>query len=377
LFFASLGDLKPKIVMPVTAAARYASGRLFSMRNGTLMTQPFDPSAGKVTGEAAPLVEGVLWDVGVWRGVFDVSENGLLVYEQGSASAARSLGWFDQNGKMLSSIDVPTGYQTMALSPDGRFLAVQGNPATDLWNYDLARGIHTRLTFDSATHAYPAWSPDDKWIAYVSIQGSGAGDKICRKRADGSGAEEVLWESPKNKVLSSWSPDGKYLFFIQSNDGNAGSGIWALPVEGDRKPFSVVETPSQTTDGAVSPDGKWFSYSSAESGRSEVYVIGFPKPAGKWQVSLDGGSNALWSKDGRTIFFLSVTNRLMSTEVNGKGSEFSVGKARSYFILPASVATQPWFGTSPDGKRFVSPAATTENQPPMTLVTNWTAELKR
>ena len=259
------------------------------------------------------------------------------------------------------------------LQRDGRYLAVQGNPGSDLWRYDLTRGVHTRLTFDPGMHSFPIWSPDNKWVAYVSVKNIGS--DIFRKLADGSGAEEPLIVSSKNKVLSDWSVDGKYLLFLQPNDDNRGNGIWAMPLDGDRKPFPLVQTPFNNGNPAFSPDGKRVAYSSDESGRIEIYVVSFPKPAGKWQVSLEGGTNPQWNRKGTEIFFLTSTdNRLMSAQIDGKGGQFVVGNLKSFFMFSGSVALQPWFAPAPDDSKFIAPAPTAEDQPPLTLITNWTAE---
>src|SRR5262245_6909860 len=54
---------------------------------------------------------------------------------------------------------------------------------------------------------------------------------------------------------------------------------------------------------AFSPDVRWLAYTSDESGRDESYVMAFPGPGGRWQVSVDGGAEPLWSRDGKEIFY--------------------------------------------------------------------------
>jgi eukaryotic-like serine/threonine-protein kinase len=261
-----------------------------------------------------------LLDSGVWRGVFDASTNGVLAYEYGSAAVATRLAWFDRSGKQLSSVEIPTGFQTVALSRDAKFLAVQGNPSADLWSYDLARGVHTRLTFDPTNHAFPAWSPDGKWVVYVS--GKNNEIDIFRKASDGTGPEEPLIISHPNKILCDWSPDGTHILFIQPGASNLGNEIWAMPLGGDRKPFPIVQTPFNNNGALFSPDRKWIVYGSDESGRNEVYVTSFPKPVGKWQVSLDGGQNPQWNSNGKEIFFLSMNdNRIMGAQVGSRASQ--------------------------------------------------------
>jgi|HubBroStandDraft_6_1064221.scaffolds.fasta_scaffold00155_19 hypothetical protein len=376
LFFASLDNLQPTLIMTATAGARYASGRLLFLRGTGLMAQAFDSSSGKLKGEPALVADQVLWDGGIWRGVFDASTNGELVSEHGSMAAATRLGWFDRTGKQLASIDVPTGFQTLSLSRDAKFLAIQGNPASDLWSYDLERGVHTRLTFDASNHSLPAWSPDDKWVAYVSVKNN-EGD-IFRKASDGTGAEEPLIVSSLNKVLCDWSPDGNNILFVEPAAGNQGTEIWAMPLAGERKPFPLVQTPFNNGAAVFSPDGKWIAYTSDESGRSEVFVTSFPKPAGKWQASLDGGQTPQWNSNGQEIFFLSNNdNRIMSAQVSSKGSQFVVGKVQPYFRLTGTAQTFSWFQPAPSGDKFVAPAPTDDTQPALTLTLNWPSELNR
>ncbi len=374
LFFGSLSDPKGKLIMPSGAGARFASGRLLFMRGTTLMSQIFDPSNGQLSGEPTPVSDQVLWDSGVWRAVFDVSNNGVLVHERGTMAAATRLAWINRSGKQVSTLDVPTGFQTQALSRDGRFLAVQGNPAADLWKYDLERGVHTRLTFDSAIHQFPVWSPDGRWLAYVSNK-SGSND-IYRKPADGTGSEQPLLINGKNKILSDWSADGKYLLFSQVGETQRALEVWAMPLDGDRKPFPVVQSSFSNVPALFSPDGKWILYQSDESGRPEIYVTTCPKPAGKWQVSTNGGLGPQWSSDGKEIYFVAANdNRVTAVQVSTGGNEFVIGESKLLFRLSGTAQIYSWFTRSPQGDKFLAPAPTGDSQPPLTLTTNWTAVL--
>ena len=67
---------------------------------------------------------------------------------------------------------------------------------------------------------------------------------------------------------------------------------------------------------AVSRDGHWLAYTSNESGANEVYVRPFPETSrGRWQVSTGGGSEPIWSPDGRELFFLDGATRLVAADV--------------------------------------------------------------
>src|SRR5438552_2752990 len=91
--------------------------------------------------------------------------------------------------------------------------------------------------------------------------------------------------------------------------------LWAMPLTDDRKPFPVVQTKSSERDGQFSPDGKWIAYTSDETGQSQIYVQAFPKPSGKWQISVNGGVLPRWRADGKEIFYIGADMQLMAAPV--------------------------------------------------------------
>lgn len=147
VYFASLDGRDNKMLVASEAAARYAAGYLLFASNATLMAQPFDPGAGKLSGDPATVVGSVLYDGGVWRLVFSVSNSGELIYEPGSAAVAGTqLAWFDRDGKQVGHVGGAGAYEDPRVSPDGRRVAVSlGEPQREIWIFDLDRGTRTRL----------------------------------------------------------------------------------------------------------------------------------------------------------------------------------------------------------------------------------------
>ena len=89
------------------------------------------------------------------------------------------------------------------------------------------------------------------------------------------------------------------------------------------KPELFLRTPFDETEPAFSPDGRWIAYASNESGRYEVYVRPFPGGApsgsGKWQISTGGGFHPIWSRDGRELFYETLSdNRIMVRHLHGE-----------------------------------------------------------
>jgi hypothetical protein len=118
-------------------------------------------------------------------------------------------------------------------------------------------------------------------------------------------------------------------------------------------------------------------YHSDESGPTQVYVQPFPGPGGKWQVSSGGGSAATWSRDGKEILYVGSDGKLMATAVKTT-PDFEAGVPAPLFDARLAVGPGRQFDVSSDAKRFLlNRALGDEASAPITLVLNWTAELKR
>jgi hypothetical protein len=128
----------------------------------------------------------------------------------------------------------------------------------------------------------------------------------------------------------------------------------------------------------LSPDGKWLAYQSDESGRPEIYVVSFPNPQGRWQVSGGGGRQPRWRRDGRALFFIAPDGKLMTVDVNGRGQGFETGTARAVLSIEPPLVTGFIYDVSPDGHRFlVAQAHIMADEKPLILIQNWPAELKQ
>jgi len=156
--------------------------------------------------------------------------------------------------------------------------------------------------------------------------------------------------------------------------------IWLLPLAGDRKPVPVMQNTFETTSARFSPDGHWLAYSSNESGRQEVYVMPLGSGTGKWQVSSAGGVQPVWRRDGKELFYWSADNTLMSVPIALKPGVAEVGHVHPLFRFnnPVGIVgvVSPYDVTA-DGQRFVLITMPQQASKPITLVTNWTAELKK
>jgi eukaryotic-like serine/threonine-protein kinase len=387
VYLGSIDSTASRQILTSDSAAEYASGYLLYRASTALVAQPFDPQTGTLSGSPTPVVNNLRDDVGVWRSVFAVSQNGVMIYQRGSLDRAKShLVMFDRSGKELTDYDsqegatnagAPVGVRDVRLSPDDRRAAFASG--ADIWTLDLDRKTETRITFDQQVDQQPSWSPDGKTLIFSTLLSSGGGDvEIRSKAADGSGPEKTLTTQPHAYNSPDLSPDGKYLTYLWGA-GEKMVSLWIRPLTGDSKPIAVVQPPSvQSTLIAyrISPDSHWVAYASDESGQEELYITTFPEGKGKWRVSANSGTYPAWSANGRELFFKDLTDNIFVCEVTPKGSEIEVGTPQRLFH-----ASSPGFGVSfdvtADGKRLLVNHSQDEAPAPLQLVTNWPGELKK
>jgi eukaryotic-like serine/threonine-protein kinase len=351
-YAGALGSKEQVLVGHIDSNTIYASpGYLLFVRNGTLMAQRFNTRKLVVEGEAVPVAERV----GI--GLFTVSASGVLLYQEGGIATASQLIWFDRAGKQIElALPEAAQYVDPMLSPDGSKLAVTiyDSPAnSDVWVIDLARKTKTRITFGPRSNRFPVWLPDGRSIVFGSNRDGGYA--IYRRAADGSGGDEKVLEIAGSEIEPySVSPDGRYIAYQFFGSNANANDVWALPMFGDRKPFPVVNTTFNEVDPAISPDGKWIAYLSNDSGQYEVYIKPFPSGEGKWQVSTTGSRGlAVWRRDGKEIYFLSIGGKLTAVEVQEKGASLELGTPQELFQANTFRITGTPFAASADGKRFL------------------------
>jgi Tol biopolymer transport system component len=377
-YFASLDGKENRLLLNGARLPTYGSGYLLYLLHKTLIAQAFDPELGQLKGDAHPVAERVASD-SFGNGFFNVSENGVLIYQAGDSLREKRITWFDRSGKELGAGERGS-YDNLRLSPDGAKLAYNaGDPTADIWVDELARGVHMRLTNDPGIgYGSPTWSADGSRILF-------SGDKgIYQMNSNGVGGKELLlaWKISEGGWPTSWSPDGRFILYVRGNPRGQ-QDVWVLPLAGDRKPRLFVQN---AFDGQFSPDGRWVAYTSMEPGEFQIYVVPFDankvldtEPGtvtsltGKYLISASRGAIARWRGDGKEIFYFGLGSRMMmAAEVDGRGNSFTARKEQALFKL-----TEVWglYDVAPDGKRFVTSVGVSNPNAPLTLVVNWTALL--
>jgi Tol biopolymer transport system component len=329
-----------------------AQGYLAFRRGDVLWSSPFDMRRSAVLGEPSPIVDGL-------RGAaFDVADNGTMIYTPPRDTVdQRSLVWVDRLGAEHPTNTPERAYVYPRISPDGTQFALDiRDQQNDIWIWHTTRRTMARLTFNPVLDRFPVWSPDARFIAYTT-EGSG----ISWQSADGSGAAECLVNSPArlqtfqgaNKAIpTSFSPDGSRLLFW----GNTTSDMHSLDIT-SKKIAPLLETPFNERNPELSPDGRWLAYESNESGRFEIHVRPFTDlNKGKWQVSMGGGVQPLWSRNGRELFFRSPSGAVMRVVIDARTSFSPTEPTRLFdgpYFLSSTAIIGRTYDVSPDGQRFL------------------------
>jgi serine/threonine-protein kinase len=365
-----------KILVAGGSSPRYVStGHIVYGVAGTLRAVAFDLDRLEVQGNPVPVLQRVYMKP-VGSASFGVSRDGSLVYLAGvfQGGAAVTLVWVDRQGREEVISAPPRVYRALRISPDGTRVAVQ--EAGDIWIWDFTRQALMRFTFDAAESDLPVWTPDGQRLVFSSEPG-GSTHRLFWRLADGTGPVQQLMDNSSNdQYPTSFSPDGTRLLFTEY-DSSTGFTIRVLPLKGDRTLASSTTLNGQNAE--VSPDGRWLAYQSNESGQSEVYVRPFPQlDGGRWQVSTGGGTEPVWARSGKELFYEGLGGAMMSVAVDG-GSAFRAGNPTRLFEWPYLVAAQRTYDVSPDGQRFleIKPFGPQVAPTSLVVVQHWFEELKR
>ena len=373
----TLGEANDVELTTVDSRVQYAEpGYLIYVLDGMLVAHPFDAGKGELTGEPMPLADNIGASA-VGLADFSASVDRTLAFRSGE-SGGRQLRWFDREGRELGDLSTASDFRNFRLSPDGKRVGTEVSDAAAgtvaLWVHDLERGTASRFTFDAGADSGPLWSRDGESIIYTSAGDTGT--SLIRKAASGTGATETLLASDTFVMAGDVSPDGKHLLYMEAGEGTTWD-IMSLALDGSGESYPLLRTEFVEVRPVFSPDGRWFAYNSNESGKMEVYVRQFPGPGGQWQISTDGGTEAVWSADGGEIFYIDSGRNLVSVPVS-TGSTLEAGLPSVLFDPPIFPVTQrERYVVTRDGQSFLMLSTTSGvSVRPTTVVLNWDVGLQ-
>ena len=308
-----------------------------------------------------------------------------LAYLPGPGLWARwSLARVDASGHTEVLPAAPSQYQELRMSPDGTRVALM--IGSNVAVYDFGANRLTRLPFKGSNNS-AIWALDGKHIAFRHSSNDWSGPGVYWIRADGAGDPVRLLDQGTPFSSFSFSPDGKRLAYT------SGAGIWTLPLnltDPDHpqpgKPELFLESKSPLQAPVFSPDGRWIAYTSRETQPPQIFVSPFPGAAGargRSQISTDGGTSPLWSRNGRELFYIGIEGGPKVATYTTIGDSFVASQARLWSEkwphTVTALTVEP--DLMPDGKHFLvvlpTSEASTERQTHVTFLLNFADELRR
>jgi serine/threonine-protein kinase len=387
----SLSSGQRTVLVQGGSDARYIpTGHLvYALRDGVFGAR-FDLNRLSVIGGAMPLVQGVQRSAGVVAVAsnYAISDTGTLVYLTAIASR-QSLVWVDRNGTTEPIRSIPAGpYEDPRLSPDGtRALLTRDG---DIWIYDLASGRSSKVTQDGSSQM-GVWAPSGAQVAYSSAKAGNLEAWVTS--SDGSSQPRQLTKLGGQVHVDSWSPDGRVLTVhhhrpdaTSPSTARESRAILTLAMDrADPEPEVFLEA-KVTAEGAnLSRDGHFVAYLSQESGQREIYIRPFPGPGGQVTVSVGGGQEPVWARNGE-LFYRSLNGQRMFAVPVTTTPALKVGTSvelfqGSYFVSPTG-SPRAQYDVTTDAQRvlMLAPSANTNTprpRPRIVVVQNWFEELTR
>jgi serine/threonine-protein kinase len=346
------------------------SGHLLYARAGAIFAVSFDASSLKVTGAPVKVLDNVLQSFD-GAAQLSVSRRGVAAYVRGEfQSNRRQLVSVDRTGTAIPFAAPPQPYGEPRVSPDGRRLLVTiVGTAEDLWMYDITSGAFAQLTFDAVATS-PIWTPDGQRAAFSSTT-AGTPNLFWINVLE-RGATERLTASDRAQFPSSWSPDGRTLAFVERHP-ETGRDIWLLDVKGGREAKRLLASEFDETAPRFSPDGRLLAYVSNEPGAHEVFVGSATEPGRKQQVSTGGGTEPVWARSGRELFYRSGNTMMVASLEGGAPPRVTAMRLLFEGEFERGTADTANYDVTPDNQRFimVRGGSSTEDRRVVHVLTNW------
>jgi eukaryotic-like serine/threonine-protein kinase len=384
VYVLATGETRP--LFEGIGARFVSSGHVVFGRQAKLWAVAFDPESLRTVGHAQLVRDDVLWSAAGYP-QFTTGGDGLAYVRsnQSSNTGGILLTWMNRRGiKHLLPLE-PNSFHLPRWSPDGNRLVVQMGATRDLWTYDCVRATFTKLTSDRViAFSAPAWTADGKRVVFGSWFDGEVG--LGWVPSDGSGPVEVLVKDVGMRSFERTHPvllpDGSGVIMTGLAPGASVEDLLFASLTGERRLEPLFKASGVERNPTIAANGRFIAYDSDESGRTEVYVRPFTNAGTrKWQISPEGGAGPVWTRKGNEIVFMDSQSRIMAVAVRQNGNEeFDFSKPEPLFSVVGSDDYGRAWDVTADGERFVF---LTDNRPELetplelTLIQNWTEELKR
>jgi serine/threonine-protein kinase len=350
--------------------------RLVFATESSLSVVGFDASRAQARGNPVAVVDDLRF-VG-WRPMYALSQAGDLVYVSAASPRATSVLRVDARGREQPLVSIASGLVgAVSLARDGRRLLLTryDRRRFTLEVLDVPRGVVTRVGADGSPHA-AVWSPDGERFAFSANLGGARNANLFLQPADARAEAARLVTSSQHADPGTWTGDGRWLVYAEL-DPVHGRDLWKLDMT-TRQATPFRRTPAGERFPGVAPDGRWLAYASDETGDEQVYMEAFPAGGKRVQLSSDGGTEPLWSSDGRRVFFRSG-NRLFSVTIGADASVSAPSLVLEGQFDDAVTIGPVGYAVAPDGQHFYF-LRTQDRAPEPTrinVVLGWANELEQ
>ena len=349
--------------------ARYVrGGHLIYIRDGVLVAQHMDVNKAALDGPVIKLVDDVMVAEVPGQAMYEASWSGAIAYQARTYGVPSTLSWVARDGHTLESVMEPEDFITVNLAAHDRLLSFatgdnsieNEEPPSLPWIYDFDRKQRTRIRIpDVRGVETPLLSPDGSTVAFAAHTVAGAVADVRIQPVSGVTPATIVAKGPFNYHPIDWSADGRYLLLHGMPTSLTRIALLSVDLQGDRTPVKYVENMGSVAQGQFSPDGRFVAYASNVSDRFEVYLQRFPATSERWQLSVDGGSQPRWRRDGRELYFVGADGGMMAVPVALDRPVPATGSPVRLFdsgLQPQNVffyGGSALYAVSQDGQRFL------------------------
>lgn len=274
---------------------------LWTSPDGVLLASRFDPESLRLDGPTRTLTEDVFVGMG---GVAKLgAAPGTLAYVPSQAGNALVI--VDTLGRERTLPNL-VGFEEPKFTPNGdQVIAAHRLPDSRLANIvsvDPATNELRRITHDSGGFG-PVVSPTTPLRVAFASKPAGRPHGFAIGLASGPSADPTTLRAAEPRQRpKGFSPDGRYLVF-QRHTLETQFDIWYMRLDSVGHVMPYLRGPAIERGPAIAPNGAWLAFVITDAGREDVYIGEFPELRQAVKVSVTGGRQPRWARDGEALYY--------------------------------------------------------------------------